>query len=40
MVVWSRALPLTANCLWVGIPSGACEKVVSELGLGRGFFAG
>ena len=43
MAVWSTALPLTANCLSpvrVRIPSGACEKVASDMGLGGGFSLG
>ena len=42
MVVQSKLLPLTASCLsplWVSMPPRACEKVVSDLGLGSVFFS-
>ena len=42
MAEWSQASPLTAYCLsrLPGFESCACEKVVSDLGLGGGFSPG
>ena len=37
MAVWSKALPLPLTTARIRNPSGACEKVASDLRLGGGF---
>ena len=37
MAVWSNDCTLSLTTAWVRIPTWACEKVASDLGLGGGF---